>query len=93
MNITLPADLEKFIEEQIDNGNFSSASEMIKEALMLMQKHRKVTASNDFNCYRENLNRELEKGLDDIKHGRTSDSEEVFQRLRSKLDAWGKEKS
>jgi antitoxin ParD1/3/4 len=35
MNVSLPAELARFVREKVENGTYSSASEVIREALRL----------------------------------------------------------
>ena len=42
MNISLTEKLERFIAEQVKAGRYQSASEVVREALRLLQGHEEV---------------------------------------------------
>ena len=39
MNISLTPELEKYINEKVDSGLYTSASEVVRESLRLMHTH------------------------------------------------------
>lgn len=85
MNITLTPELEKLINEEIKSGEYDSAGEVLRQGLLLL-KERKAR--------REDLRREIQKGIDDIREGRskTYDSademiEEVISEARAEFEA------
>jgi antitoxin ParD1/3/4 len=39
MNVSLTAELEKFVSAKVDSGRYSSASEVVREALRLLEEH------------------------------------------------------
>jgi antitoxin ParD1/3/4 len=66
MQITLPPDLEKFIQTQLNSGSFLSADEVVQEALRLFQR---TTAPHDLTV--DQLQEALQIGIDDINAGRS----------------------
>ena len=42
MNVSLTEKLERFIAEQVKAGRYQSASEVVREALRLLQEHEEV---------------------------------------------------
>ena len=60
MQITLPPDLEQFVQLQLNNGSFLSANEVIQEALRLFQR----TLPQDLTT--DKLKEALQIGIDDI---------------------------
>lgn len=84
LNISLPAELEKRVREHVDSGLYSSASEVIREALRLFEAYQSVQAAN-LNALRT----DIAKGTADIEAGRTSrlDIAKIKQRGRDTLAA------
>ena len=39
MNISLTTELEKFVSSKVDSGRYNSASEVVREALRLLEEH------------------------------------------------------
>ena len=60
MQITLPPDLEQFVQLQLNTGSFLSANEVIQEALRLFQR----TLPQDLTI--DQLKEVLQIGIDDI---------------------------
>lgn len=65
MNIILPKELEKLINEQVESGQFNSPGEVIREGLRLLREQNQLREIR-----REELRREIQKGMDDIREGR-----------------------
>jgi antitoxin ParD1/3/4 len=42
MNITLPRELEEMVEEKVRSGQYPSAAEVVREALMLFEDREKL---------------------------------------------------
>jgi antitoxin ParD1/3/4 len=80
MNISLTPTLEKFVQAKVSEGLYGSVSEVIREALRLFISQESTSSSKI-----EILDREIDKGLDDIKSGRFSDGDEVMKRLRKEI--------
>ena len=39
MNVSLTSELEKFVSAKVDSGRYNSASEVVREALRLLEEH------------------------------------------------------
>ena len=81
MNVSLTPELESLVKAKVDSGMYSSASEVIREALR-MQHYRELKMTR--------LKAELQKGLDDLEAGRVREIdmdtffEEVIESIKSK---------
>lgn len=68
MNVSLPAALAEFVEKEVASGNYSTASEVVRDGLRMLREERAI--------YEEKLailRREIQVGLDDVEAGRFSD--------------------
>ena len=45
MNVSLTPDLEKFISGKVESGRYNSASEVVREALRLLEEHDQARAA------------------------------------------------
>jgi antitoxin ParD1/3/4 len=39
MNVSLTPELEKFVSDKVDSGRYTSASEVVREALRFLEEH------------------------------------------------------
>lgn len=65
MNISLTPRLEKFVNDRVKSGQYASASEVVRDALRLLEDEQKL---RDWKL--EELRKEVQKGLEDYKNGR-----------------------
>ena len=78
MNVSLTPELEKYIQNKVETGRYTSASEVVREALRLLeQKEKHERALKD-------LRMKLDQGIAQAEAGDLMDGEEVFARLREK---------
>jgi antitoxin ParD1/3/4 len=42
MNVSLTPELEAMIRQQVDSGRYNNASEVVREALRLLEEHQRV---------------------------------------------------
>ncbi len=42
MNVSLTPELDRFVAGKVDSGRYTSASEVVREALRLLQEHEQV---------------------------------------------------
>ena len=75
---TLGEHFEAFVQAQVASGRYSSASEVLREALRLMEEHERRLAA---------LDSAIERGVADIEAGRVRDADAVFDELEAELDA------
>ena len=79
MTISLAPELEGFINQKVASGLYNSASEVIREALRLLQEQDALQRMRN-----EELRREIQKGLDDLAQGRVRDGRKVMAELIAK---------
>ncbi len=63
MNVSLTPQLEKFIEQKVREGNYQTASEVVREALRLLAE-RDIRRGLEFQRLRNNSS-----GLNDVAKG------------------------
>jgi antitoxin ParD1/3/4 len=79
MNVSLTPELEKFVSAKVGSGRYNSASEVVREALRLLEEHDSVRAAQlaDFNG-------ELGRRLASLDRGETVDPVKARDRLQRK---------
>ncbi len=87
LTITLPAEMAASVREAVDEGNYASSSEVIREALRDWKMKRAVQMQE-----LAALRADLQKGLDDIAAGRTKpfDAEDIIKRGEQRLKSRSK---
>ena len=70
---------EKFIRKQVESGRYASASEIVRDALRLLEE-REQMREIEFEEYRQKIR-------DGIKSGEGLPAEEVFTRLEAKYQS------
>lgn len=85
MNVSLTPELESFIRERVDSGRYQSSSEVVREALRLLEERERV---RDLRL--DELRREIQKGIDS---GEPVDGEAVLNRLLAKYEAMAERES
>jgi antitoxin ParD1/3/4 len=88
MTVEIPPDLQQFVHQVIDNGSFKSETEVVGQALRLLQQRQQKI---------EELRQEIQVGLDQLDRGEgieLKDEEElrlffedIRKRGRERLDA------
>ncbi|MGO9649675.1 MAG: type II toxin-antitoxin system ParD family antitoxin [Terriglobales bacterium] len=59
MNVSLTNELEKFVSAKVESGRYNSASEVVREALRLLEEHDHVRAVQ-FTAFNQEIGRRLE---------------------------------
>lgn len=85
MNVSLTPELEKFVQEKVESGRYTSASEVLREALRLMEKRdqRLVEREQALAAFQG----ELDRRIAELDAGNVRDVDEVFAELRAKSEA------
>lgn len=78
MNIHLTQELEQLVHSKVQSGRYNSASEVVREALRLMEER---------DLRREEIRKKIAQGIDSQRLGKLVDGEAVFDRLEEELDA------
>ena len=79
MNVSLTPELEKFVSAKVDSGRYNSASEVVREALRLLEEHDLARAAQ-----LAQLNDELGRHLAALDRGETVDPAVARARVQSK---------
>ncbi|WP_018266560.1 type II toxin-antitoxin system ParD family antitoxin [Methylosinus sp. LW4] len=74
-NLSLERDLESAIDLLVSSGRYRSKSEVIREGVRLLQEREDRMAK---------LDAALQRGLADVRAGRTHSADEVFAELRAR---------
>jgi antitoxin ParD1/3/4 len=75
MNVSLTPELDRFVAEKVSSGRYTSASEVVREALRLLEERDRQRIA---------LNRELEDRLQALDRGEHQDPDNVRARLQRK---------
>ncbi len=67
MNVSLPPELERLVDEKVASGLYDSASDVVRDALRLMRERDEVRALSV-----EELRRDILVGLQDLEQGRSA---------------------
>ena len=79
MNVSLTPELEDFVRAKVESGRYHSSSEVVREALRLLEQREQLRLLR-----LEELRLEIQKGLDS---GPPVDGEAVLGRLHAKYRA------
>lgn len=81
MNVSLTPELERFIAEQVESGRYRSASEVVRDAVRLLQAQLEERAAK-----LEALRAAVEVGLAELDRGEGLSAEEVLGDLLDRLN-------
>ena len=81
MNVSLTPELEKFVAGKVKSGRYTSASEVVREALRLLEREEKSREKQ----IRE-FNRELKARIEALDRGEHVTAEEVREYFRRKSE-------
>lgn len=76
LNVSLTPDLSRFVENRLRSGKYQTASEVVREALRLLEGRDQAPVAGV-----EELKREIEIGLAQLRRGEGVDGEAFFRRV------------
>ncbi len=79
MHVSLTPHLEELVRDKVKSGLYNSASEVVREALRLMDDRDRVREMR-----LEDLRKEIQIGIDQLERGEVTPGEEVFRQLRER---------
>jgi antitoxin ParD1/3/4 len=82
MNVSLTPEFEAFVNEKLKRGSYSSASEVVRAGLRLLQERDAELAAR-----LESLRKDVRLGGAQLKRGEGARGREVFKRLRKRGQA------
>jgi antitoxin ParD1/3/4 len=85
MNISLTPELERRISEKVDSGLYSTASEVVREAL-----RRLFESEAERDRLKARFEEEVRDAIEQLDRGEGLDGEAVFEELRLHLEAKAK---
>ena len=90
MNVSLTPELEQLVHEKVKTGRYLSASEVVREALRLLEERDKRSLTPRAYRIREarlfTLRSEITVGIEQGNKGEVIDGEEVFRELREDIE-------
>ncbi len=81
MHVSLTPELEKMVHGKVQTGRYNSASEVVREALRLMDERDQMKA-----LHRDELRKKIVAGLESLDKGRFSDGEEFFAQMDAEFE-------
>jgi antitoxin ParD1/3/4 len=81
MNVSLTPELEKFVSAKVESGRYNSASEVVREALRLLEEHDSARAAQLLE-----FNEELGRRLTSLDRGKVVDPAAARARLKRKSE-------
>ncbi len=81
MNVSLTPELEALIDERVKSGLYSSASEVIREALRLFMERDQLKQLK-----LDELKRQIQTGVDASNSGQVVSEDAVLERIASRRD-------
>jgi antitoxin ParD1/3/4 len=81
MNVSLTPELEQFVQAKVQSGRYNSASEVVREALRLLEEHERARAAQ-----LAEFNEELGRRLASLDRGESVAPSAVRSRLKQKSE-------
>ncbi len=79
MNVSLTPELEKYVADKVASGRYTSASEVVREALRMLEEYEQSRAVR-----LAEFNRELQARIDSLNRGEFVTAEESLRRIQEK---------
>lgn len=86
MNISLTPELERFVQDKVSSGMYTSASEVVRESLRLLHTHDDLQAQRI-----KQLNQAIDVGMQQLNSGKKIPARESFDRMKKKINKIAKD--
>ena len=81
MNVHLTPELEELVHNKVHSGRYNSSSEVVREALRLMDERDQFTT-----LQKDEIRRKIDAGLASARAGQLVDGEEFMDQMLAELD-------
>lgn len=78
MNVSLTPKLEKYIQKKVKSGRYTSASEVVRESLRLLEQN------DEYEQELREFRAELDRGIAELDRGEGIDGEKFFEDLKKR---------
>lgn len=85
MNVSLTPEFESFVNDKLKSGSYTSASEVVRAGLRLLQEY-----DAEHQARLVSLRRDIRTGRAQLERGEGESGETVFAQLRAKRQARGR---
>jgi antitoxin ParD1/3/4 len=82
MNVHLTPELEQLVQSKVKTGRYNSSSEVVREALRLLEEHDQLRQLRF-----QEMRRRIQEGWDSLRRGEGVDGEKFMAQLEAKLPA------
>jgi antitoxin ParD1/3/4 len=82
MNVHLTPELEQLVQSKVKSGRYNSASEVVREALRLLEQRDEV-----FTLRKDEIRKQIAEGWLSAKRGESVDGDDVFGRIDDEFEA------
>jgi antitoxin ParD1/3/4 len=82
MSLQLTRDVEELIHDKLKSGRYGSESEIVREALGLLEERDEMLLFR-----KDEIRRQIAEGVASLRAGQGVDGEAVFDRIEAELDA------
>jgi antitoxin ParD1/3/4 len=80
MNVSLTPELERLVQSKVQTGRYTSASEVVREALRLMEQRDQAQA-----LQKEAIRQKITAGMDSLRAGKGTDGDDFLASMDSEL--------
>jgi antitoxin ParD1/3/4 len=82
MTVELSPELEQLVRSKVAAGRYDSASDVLKDALRLLEEQDRYTA-----MHTQEIRDKIARGYESLRAGKGLDGEAVFEEIEKELDA------
>ena len=85
MNVSLTPHFEEYVKQKVKSGLYNSSSEVVREALRLLEERDKLKEIR-----LDELRKEIQHAMDQVDRGESIPGDEVFRQLKERTEAFKK---